>query len=219
MRSQLRYLGLAVDHLEAPGQHHHEGLVLLPVLAPPPARGQRRVLASLQLRPVTLPPLAASLGPGLLRPPVRAAGHGQRGAGHRPRALASARRRARLPCQLVLGDVGEGEAGQEAAAERGGAGQRGQQRSVRGLELGPGGGGHDGVGLGVVAVAAELGPAADGEAGQGEQHEQHAGRRAHHHVHRAHTRLEAVDHRVLRQVVLLKAGEVDITSSHNTTEQ
>ena len=201
MRSQLRYLRLAVDHLEAPGEHHHEGLVLLPVLAPPPARGQRRVLASLQLRPVTLPPLAASLG---LQPPVRAAGHRQRGPGHRPRALAPARRRGRLPRQLVLGDVGEGEPWmQEAAAERGRARHRRQQRTVRGLELRPGGGGHDGVGLGVVAVAAELGPAADGEAGQGEQQQQHAGRRAHHHVHRAHTRLEAVDHRVLRQVVLL----------------
>ena len=53
--SQFSYLCSTVHILQSPGQADHEGLVLLPVLAPPPDTGSGET--RLHLAPVTLPPL------------------------------------------------------------------------------------------------------------------------------------------------------------------
>ena len=62
--SQFCYLRLAVDQLQSAGQHGHEGLVLLPVLALPLLTLlQQRILATIiNLLPVTLPSLPRAVG-------------------------------------------------------------------------------------------------------------------------------------------------------------
>ena len=129
--SQLCYLRVAVDHLEPAGHHGHEGLVLLPVLAPPPGH-QRRVRAQ-------GPPLPAGLSG---RPP---GGVARRGEVAQTSPVCPG-----LQAQVGLVDVGHRDPGREEGArhhvgdgaERGGARHVGQQARVL---LG-----HDGVTLGVV---------------------------------------------------------------------
>ena len=127
--SQLCYLGVTVDHLQPPGNHSHESLVLLPVLASPPHPYQRCFTphTGIQLPVVTLPSLSPSLN---VRGPRGLARQGEV-----TQTLPSPSRTA----HVVLVDVGQRDTGGEKHAvgdhvgdssERGGAGHIGQETRV-----------------------------------------------------------------------------------------
>ena len=191
-RSQLCYLSVAVDHLQPPCHHVHEALVLLPVLAPPPAAPhQGRVTANdgVQLIIVTLPPLP--LSPGLNIPgPWRLPRRGE--VAHAPPCPG-------LPAHVVLVDVGHRDPGGQIddvgnhvgnGSKRSGAGHVGQEARVPGL-LRPR---HNGVAVLGVETRPELGLPPHTEPAQGGQDKQEAGDGDHRYIEQAGGALQTVDH-------------------------